>query len=75
MVALFFCLHLYFIKNNIMKIGNTSFNVEALATVTKEEFIESNRGIVFDVENVAKQLSKHFKNEYQFERKAKRKKK
>jgi len=45
-----------------MKIGNTSFNLESLSKMTKDEFISRYAGkIGADINEAAKTLSKHFK--------------
>jgi len=47
-----------------MKIGNMSINIIALGSITKQEFIDSNRGKILNIETEAKKLSKHFKQEF-----------
>jgi hypothetical protein len=50
-----------------MRIGNTSFNVESLGAITKEQFIERYKGkINVDINEAAKQLEKHFRVEVEF---------
>jgi hypothetical protein len=46
-----------------MQIGNMSINVIALGSITKQEFINSNRGKILNIEIEANKLSKHFKKE------------
>lgn len=47
-----------------MKIGNTSFNLESLSNMTKDEFISRYAGkIGADINEAAKTLSKHFKKD------------
>jgi len=44
-----------------MKIGNTSFNMEAINGMTKEEFLEKYEGRIFDIKAVADTLNRYFK--------------
>ena len=44
-----------------MKIGNMSINIIALGSITKQEFIDGNKGKILNIEVEADKLSKHFK--------------
>lgn len=46
-----------------MKIGNTSINVEALSSITKEDFLETYRGKILNIESEVNKLNKYFKKE------------
>ena len=48
-----------------MKIGNAEFNVDAISTMTREQFISSFKGkIKYDINQAADLLDKYFKKEF-----------